>query len=54
MLWQLAYTELWFTDVLWPEIDAKILQQALDAFAQRERRYGLTSSQMANLVNQPR
>nr|WP_250063514.1 polyprenyl diphosphate synthase [Stenotrophomonas mori] len=47
LLWQLAYTELWFTDVLWPDVDAATLQQALDAFAQRERRYGLTSAQVA-------
>jgi len=47
LLWQLAYTELWFTDVLWPDIDAGILQQALDDYARRERRYGLTSAQVA-------
>jgi undecaprenyl diphosphate synthase len=47
LLWQLAYTELWFTDVLWPDVDAGILQQALDDYARRERRYGLTSAQVA-------
>ncbi len=47
LLWQLAYTELWFTDVLWPDFDAAILQQALDEYAGRERRYGLTSAQIA-------
>jgi len=47
LLWQLAYTELWFTDVLWPDFDAAILQQALDDYAGRERRYGLTSAQIA-------
>ena len=46
LLWQLAYTELWFTETLWPEFDATILQQALDDFAQRERRFGLTSAQI--------
>ena len=40
LLWQLAYTELWFTDVLWPDVDAGVLQQALDDYARRERRYG--------------
>lgn len=45
MLWQLAYTELWFTNVLWPEIDKNILQQALDDYACRERRFGLTNKQ---------
>lgn len=47
LLWQLAYTELWFTDVLWPDFDAPILQQALDDYAGRERRFGLTSAQIA-------
>jgi undecaprenyl diphosphate synthase len=46
LLWQLAYTELWFTDLLWPELDAGTLQRALDAFAGRERRFGLTSAQV--------
>ncbi|MBA3929677.1 MAG: di-trans,poly-cis-decaprenylcistransferase [Xanthomonas sp.] len=46
LLWQLAYTELWFTDVLWPDLDATLLQRALDDFAQRERRFGLTSAQV--------
>jgi len=48
MLWQLAYTELWFTDTLWPEFDADTLQRALDDYALRERRYGLTAEQLAN------
>ena len=47
LLWQLAYTELWFTDVLWPELDAGTLHAALQAYASRERRYGLTSAQVA-------
>ena len=47
LLWQLAYTELWFTDALWPDFDRAMFQQALDAYAQRERRYGLTSAQIA-------
>lgn len=47
LLWQLAYAELWFTPVLWPDVDATILQQALDDFAGRERRFGLTSEQIA-------
>ncbi|MGV8931746.1 MAG: polyprenyl diphosphate synthase [Luteimonas sp.] len=45
LLWQLAYTELWFTDILWPELDAATLARALDDFAARERRFGLTSAQ---------
>lgn len=40
LLWQAAYAELWFTDVLWPDFTPAHLEEALDAFAQRERRYG--------------
>ena len=40
MLWQLAYTEFYFTDVLWPDFDVPQLQEALDWFASRERRLG--------------
>jgi len=47
LLWQMAYTELWFTDALWPELDAIELDRALADFARRERRFGLTSAQLA-------
>ena len=47
LLWQLAYTELWFTETLWPELDAATLQRAVDDYARRERRFGLTSEQVA-------
>jgi undecaprenyl diphosphate synthase len=47
LLWQMAYTELWFTDLLWPELDAATLQRALDDYAGRERRFGLTGAQVA-------
>ncbi|MEO8365610.1 MAG: polyprenyl diphosphate synthase [Pseudoxanthomonas sp.] len=50
LLWQLAYTELWFTELLWPELDAATLQLALDDFAGRERRFGLTSAQVADAL----
>ena len=40
MLWQLAYAELYFTDVLWPDFDVPQLLKALDWFAARERRFG--------------
>ena len=46
LLWQLAYTELWFTETLWPDVNADVLQQAIDAYASRERRFGLTSAQV--------
>ncbi len=47
LLWQLAYTELWFTETLWPELDADTLRQAIATYASRERRFGLTSDQVA-------
>ncbi|MGL6028923.1 MAG: polyprenyl diphosphate synthase [Legionella sp.] len=43
-LWQLAYTELYFTEVLWPDFDRQQLALALSAFALRKRRYGQISS----------
>jgi undecaprenyl diphosphate synthase len=50
LLWQLAYTELWFTEVLWPDLDEATLRQALDDYANRERRFGLTSAQVAGVA----
>lgn len=47
LLWQMAYTELWFTDTLWPDLDAAELDRALADFAARERRFGLTGAQVA-------
>ena len=46
LLWQLAYTELYFTDLLWPDFDAAAMDAAIDSFEQRERRYGRTSEQL--------
>ncbi len=46
MLWQLAYTELYFTDLLWPDFDAKALDSAIVSYQQRERRFGRTSEQL--------
>ncbi|MCF6288009.1 MAG: isoprenyl transferase [Proteobacteria bacterium] len=46
LLWQMAYTELYFSDTLWPDFDEKSLQQALTDYAQRERRFGKTSTQL--------
>lgn len=40
MLWQCAYTEFWYTPVLWPDFRTKDLQQAIDEFNKRQRRYG--------------
>jgi undecaprenyl diphosphate synthase len=47
LLWNLAYTELYFSDVLWPEFSAGHLDAAFEFFAQRERRFGKTSEQLA-------
>jgi undecaprenyl diphosphate synthase len=47
LLWQLAYSELHFSDVLWPDYDDACFARALEDFAQRERRYGKTSAQVA-------
>jgi len=46
LLWQVAYAELYFTETLWPDVDADVLAGALADYARRERRYGLTSSQI--------
>lgn len=46
LLWQLAYAELYFTDILWPDFDAEAFQLALDVFSGKERRFGQTSAQV--------
>jgi undecaprenyl diphosphate synthase len=46
LLWQTAYTELYFTDVLWPDFRQKHLIDAIADFQRRERRFGLTSDQL--------
>lgn len=46
LLWNLAYTELYFTDRLWPDFDAAALEEALRHFAVRQRRFGLTGEQV--------
>ena len=51
LLWQLAYTELYFTDILWPDFDAAELQKAFLWYAQRERRFGRTSAQLVEESN---
>ena len=47
LLWQLAYTELYFTDELWPDFDAKALARAFESYRSRERRFGRTSEQVS-------
>ena len=53
LLWQLAYTELWFTETLWPDVDAATLRQALADYAMRERRFGLTGAQATATPQRP-
>lgn len=48
MLWELAYAELVFVDVLWPEFRRQHLYKALEEYAARERRFGMTSAQLAD------
>jgi undecaprenyl diphosphate synthase len=46
LLWQLAYTELYFTETLWPDFDAKAWEAAIRSYQRRERRFGRTSEQL--------
>ncbi|MDP1635292.1 MAG: polyprenyl diphosphate synthase, partial [Gallionellaceae bacterium] len=46
LLWQLAYTELYFTDILWPAFDRAALEAAIQSYQKRERRFGRTSEQL--------
>ena len=50
MLWQMAYTEMFFTDVLWPGFNAKVLDEAIDWFGSRDRRFGSSSPELAEAV----
>ncbi|MGB6975967.1 MAG: isoprenyl transferase [Gammaproteobacteria bacterium] len=53
LLWQLAYTELYFTETLWPDFTTACLEQALQEYSKRQRRFGLTNEQN-ELVKLPR
>jgi len=46
LLWQSAYSEFFFSDLLWPDFDEAALDAAIESFAQRERRFGKTSGQL--------
>jgi undecaprenyl diphosphate synthase len=54
LLWQAAYAELFFSQYLWPDFDEAALDQALDAYRQRERRFGRTPAQLADTPDQKR
>jgi undecaprenyl diphosphate synthase len=49
MLWQLAYTEFYFTPILWPDFDKSSLQDAISNFKSRQRRFGHTGEQIVAL-----
>ena len=53
LLWQLAYTELYFTPTLWPDFDAAALDSAIVWYHERERRFGRTSEQLAEAERIP-
>jgi undecaprenyl diphosphate synthase len=54
LLWQAAYAELFFSPSLWPDFDEVALDQALDSYRQRERRFGRTPAQLADTPDQKR
>jgi undecaprenyl diphosphate synthase len=53
LVWQLAYTELYFTDLLWPDFDAAALDAAFAWYGERERRFGRTSEQLRGVTAAP-
>jgi undecaprenyl diphosphate synthase len=50
LLWQLAYTEIYFTDTLWADFDREELRRAIEAYRGRDRRFGQLSSGVADLA----
>ncbi|MDH5694354.1 MAG: isoprenyl transferase [Gammaproteobacteria bacterium] len=50
LLWQLAYTELYFTETLWPDFDESELAKAIDSFSSRQRRFGRTGEQVEQVA----
>ena len=53
LLWQLAYTELYFTDTLWPDFNEEALNLAIRSYQKRERRFGRTSEQLSEAIANP-
>ena len=53
LLWQLAYSEFYFTDTLWPDFNAAALDQAIASYQRRERRFGRTSEQLESAAGAP-
>ncbi len=54
LLWQLAYSELYFTDTFWPDFDLAALDAAIHSYQQRERRFGRTSAQVQQAAETPK
>jgi undecaprenyl diphosphate synthase len=54
LIWQLAYTELFFTDTYWPDFDHRTLDEAIGSYRQRERRFGRTSEQVREAAQRAR
>ncbi len=50
LLWQLAYTELYVTDILWPDFTSEDLIRAIEDYASRQRRFGLTGGQLVGVA----
>ncbi len=48
LLWQLAYSELYFTEALWPDFSSELLYKAIEEYSNRQRRFGLTAAQLGN------
>ena len=53
LLWQLAYSELYFTDTLWPDFNEEALNLAIQSYQKRERRFGRTSEQLSEAIANP-
>ncbi len=53
LLWQLAYSELYFTDTLWPDFNEESLNLAIQSYQKRERRFGRTSEQLSEAIANP-
>ena len=49
LLWQLAYTEFFFSDSLWPDFNEQELDRAIDSFGNRQRRFGRTGEQIGEV-----
>ena len=49
LIWQLAYTELYFTHILWPDFDREEFYRAIESFAARQRRFGRTGAQVVEI-----